>query len=286
MAKNYLAGVFGKPAASTPVTDQTKEHQVRNEAGGFVYSADGWTLLSRFLILGSEGGSYYAGELKMARENARSVEALIQADGLRVVRTIVEVSRAGRAPKNDPALFALAMCASFGDAPTRAAALAALPEVARIGTHLFTFAEFLDGMRGWGRGVRAAVGKWYTDKPAVDVAFQVAKYGQRNGWSHRDLLRLAHPKVAQGSAHDAVFHYATKGWESVGETPHPDRDLVLLWALERLRQPLNEAEVLKLIDDYRLPMELIPSEKQTAAVYERVAGRHHAEDTASPPVRN
>ncbi len=270
MATKYLASIFGKPTVSTPVTVQTKEHQIRNEAGGFVYSPDAWTLLHRFLILGSEGGSYYAREHAMTRENAKNVEALIEADGPRVVKAIVEISVAGRAPKNDPALFALAMCASFGDAETRAAALAALPAVARIGTHLFTFAEFLDGMRGWGRSVRSAVAKWYTDKPAADVAFQVAKYGQRNGWAHRDLLRLAHPKVAEDSAHNAVFHYATKGWESVGDTPHPDRDLVVLWALERLRRPTTEAEVLRMIDDYRLPMELIPSEKQTKAVYERM----------------
>jgi len=32
MAKNYLAGVFGKQAVSTPVTVQTQQHQVRNEA--------------------------------------------------------------------------------------------------------------------------------------------------------------------------------------------------------------------------------------------------------------
>ena len=229
MPKNYLAGVYGTPPASTPVTVRTKEHQVQNEAGGFVYSPDAWTLLNRFLILGSEGGSYYAGELKMARENAANVEALIKADGPRVVKTIVEISDGGRAPKNDPALFALAMCASFGDAKTRAAALAALPAVARIGTHLFTFAEYLDGMRGWGRGVRSAVAKWYTDKPAADVAFQVAKYGQRNGWAHRDLLRLAHPKVAEGSAHNAIFHYATKGWEfcrrCTASGPGPGRPL-------------------------------------------------------------
>src|SRR5438270_1011442 len=159
MVKKYLASVFGTPSVGTPVTTRTKEHQVRNEAGGFVYSPDAWTLLHRFLILGSEGGSYYAGELALTRENAKNVEELIKRDGLRVVNAIVEVSDGGRAPKNDPALFALAMSASFGDVQTRAAALEALPAVARIGTHLFTFAEFLEGMRGWGRGVRAAVSK-------------------------------------------------------------------------------------------------------------------------------
>src|SRR4051812_11504374 len=103
---NYLKRVFGRPAASSPVTVQTKENQIKNEAGGYVYGVDPMTMLRRFLVLGTEGGNYYAGEQAITRENATNVEALIKADGLAVVREIVAISEAGRAPKNDPALFA------------------------------------------------------------------------------------------------------------------------------------------------------------------------------------
>lgn len=34
---------------------------------------------------------------------------------------------------------------------------------------------------------------WYLSKPVDAVAYQAVKYRQRDGWSHRDLLRLAHP---------------------------------------------------------------------------------------------
>ena len=30
-------------------------------------------------------------------------------------------------------------------------------------------------------------------RPVDDVAYQAVKYRQREGWSHRDLMRLAHP---------------------------------------------------------------------------------------------
>ena len=70
----------------------------------------------------------------------------------------MRVSREGRAPKNDPALFALALAAGLGDEATRKAALEALPQVARTGTHLFQFASFVEGFRGWGRSLRRAVG--------------------------------------------------------------------------------------------------------------------------------
>src|SRR5262249_55525394 len=151
-----------------------------------------WTRLRRFLILGSEGGSYYASEWDLTRENAEAVERAVRTDGKRAVAEIVAVSCQGRAPKNDPALFALAPAAGVGDEQTRKAALEALPQVARTGTHLFQFASFVEGFRGWGRSLRRAVARWYAEQPADDLAYQAVKYRQREGVTHRDLLRLSH----------------------------------------------------------------------------------------------
>ncbi len=230
-----------------------------NSAGGYTFAVDDWTRLTRFLVLGSEGGSYYASERKLSLENADAVKRCIAADGPRVVREIVAISEAGRAPKNDPALFALAMGAAFGDEDTRRQALAALPAVARIGTHLFHFAEYVDGMRGWGRGLRQAVGNWYAGMPADKLAYQAVKYGQRDGWSHRDLLRLSHPKP-QTEQHFALYHWLTQGWEGVGEMPHPDASLRLVWAAERAKTAGTAAQVAGLIRDYRLPREAVPTQ--------------------------
>ena len=46
--------------------------QVSNSAGGFAWAVDRWTRLDRFLILGSEGGTFYVGERELTRENAKS----------------------------------------------------------------------------------------------------------------------------------------------------------------------------------------------------------------------
>ncbi len=56
----------------TRVTKQSepmRSDQVENSAGGYVWAVDKWTRLRRFLILGSEGGSYYASEKKLTKEN-------------------------------------------------------------------------------------------------------------------------------------------------------------------------------------------------------------------------
>ena len=254
----YLKTVMNKKKTpqSQPIPGSA---MTANSAGGYTFAVDDWTRLARFLVLGSEGGSYYASERMLSLENADAVKRCIAADGPRVVREIVAVSEAGRAPKNDPALFALAMCAAFGDEDTRRQALAALPVVARIGTHLFHFAEYVDGMRGWGRGLRQAVGNWYTGMPADKLAYQAVKYGQRDGWSHRDLLRLSHPKP-ETEQHFALYHWLTQGWESVGEMPHPDAALRLVWAAERAKTAQSAAQIAALIREYRLPREAVPTE--------------------------
>ena len=60
------------------------------------------------------------------------------------------------------------------------------------------------GQPARGRGLRGAVADWYGSRPLRDLAYQGTKYAQRGGWSHRDALRLAHPK-ADGPERDACL---------------------------------------------------------------------------------
>lgn len=255
---SYLGTAYNKKVTpqSQPIPGT---NQIPNSAGGFAFPVDDWTRLRRFLILGSEGGSYYAAERTLTAENAAAVQRCIQADGERTVREIATISNAGRAPKNDPAIFALSLAASLGDEATRRAALDALPVVCRTGTHLFHFAQFVDGMRGWGRGLRAAVGKWYSEKSVKEVAYQAVKYGQRDGWSHRDLLRLAHPKP-DSDARRILYHWITQGWERIGDAPHDQKDLQIVWAMEKAKVPGTTAKtVAELVRTYELPREAVPT---------------------------
>lgn len=248
---------------SAPIPGST---QVANSAGGYAWPVDKWTRLDRFLVLGSEGGTFYIGERALTQENARSVVACVAEDGRRVVARSVEVSVAGRAPKNDPALFALAIAAGLGDADTKTAVWAALPKVARTGTHLFHWLQYMQAFRGWGRGARTAVARWYTDKSVEDVAHQVLKYPSRDGWAHRDVLRLAHPK-ATSAGHDLVFRYATKGWEGILTLPGVDgMDLVRrIEAVEALKYQAPGLAALT-IAQHGLTREMVPTELLVHAV--------------------
>ena len=233
---------------------------VLNSAGGFSFEVTDWVRLDRFLILGSEGGSYYATERKLTVENAEAVVRCVTLDGPETVRRIVSVSNAGRAPKNDPAVFALALAAAHGDAATKSAAYAALPKVCRTGTHLFQFAAVSNELRGWGRGLRQAVAAWYTNKEPRSLAYQAVKYQRRDGWSHRDLLRLAHP-IAGGELNDVLRWIARKpDAETVWtEVPSADAAVAPLYALDAAHKAETEGEIVRLIQDYRLVRECVPT---------------------------
>jgi 60 kDa SS-A/Ro ribonucleoprotein len=264
MAKYLKALASRQTPQSEPILGSS---QVPNSAGGYAWPVDDWVRLDRFLVLGAEGGSYYATERALSLENAQAVLRCVQADGPRAVARIAEVSEAGRAPKNDPAIFALAIAAAHGDDRTRRLALEALPRVCRTGTHVLHFAQFVEGFRGWGRGLRRAVAAWYA-QPAERLAYQAVKYQSRDGWAQRDLLRLAHPK-APTEQHQAIYQWITRGWEWVGDEPHPDPVLRQIWALERARRATTKEEVVRLIREYRLPREAVPTEwLGDAAVWE------------------
>lgn len=232
--------------------------QVPNEAGGYVWQVDDWQRLLRFLILGSEGGTYYASQKELTLQNAECVRQLLKQNGLRVVEVITEVSQAGRAPKNDPALFALAICMAEGDVLTRRAATAALPKVARIGTHLYHFVAYLRAMRGWGRIARKAVRDWFLEQDADRLAYQMVKYAQRDGWSGRDLLRLTHAKP-QNQQQNAVFKWAVRK-ELVPDAP------VMIRHAAAIEINPSEAVILKAVQD-GFPWEAIPSNRRTDAVW-------------------
>jgi 60 kDa SS-A/Ro ribonucleoprotein len=193
----------------TPQGQRADARQQANNAGGFTFTVDPLARAKRFLILGSDAGTYYQEAPDLTRDNAGVIVALAEQDGRALVDLIVDVSVGGKAPRQNPALFALAIAASIGPDESRAYALSKLSAVARTGTHLFLFARYVEQFRGWGRGLRKAVGNWYLERPVDELAYQVVKYRQREGWSHRDLLRLTHPVTAEAQRR-ALFDWIAR----------------------------------------------------------------------------
>lgn len=252
----------------TPQSRQADPRQVRNSAGAFTFHLDSLAQLRRFLVLGVDGGTYYATAPELALDNAQVVVELARSRGLELVNEVVAVSQAGRAPRQQPALFALAIAGGLGDAETRRAALDALPLVARTGTHRLTFVRYAEQFRGWGRVLKRGVADLYLTPPVGDVAYQVVKYRQRDGWTHRDLLRLAHPKVddshADAAERRALFDWICGRWT---EANVPTFDsLRVVEGYQRAFVERNPRTLATYVREYGLTWEMLPTE----ALNERV----------------
>jgi|CXWL01.1.fsa_nt_gi 60 kDa SS-A/Ro ribonucleoprotein len=262
---------------ATPQSKKASPKQKKNAAGGYTFVTSNWQRLDRFLIIGSDAPTYYIGKKALTTQNVDNLASCVKEDGVRVVNRIVEISDSGRALKNDPALFALAFCASSDNKEVKKAALSALPKIARTGTHLLHFVDYVEGFRGWGRSLSQAIADWYTSKKADSLAYQVVKYQSRDGWSQKDVIKLAHPKT-DDPAKDAVIRWIISGMEGckatertfkdrrsgkqiTQEIPRRDKDLPeLIVGFEKAKKASKDSEIVKLIRDYKLPREAVPTE--------------------------
>jgi 60 kDa SS-A/Ro ribonucleoprotein len=256
--------------------ERAKSTQTKNAAGGYTFQLDALGRLQRFLILGSEGGTYYANERDLTRDNVATLDGILDKAGeaIAAVRLIEEVSTQGRAPKNDPAIFALAyITANSKHDEVRAAAYKAMPRVCRTGTHLFQWADLMKklGSSLGSSGAKRAISRWYLEKDPQKLALQVTKYKQRSGWTHRDVMLQGHVHPPGGQSMDArvmrdVLQYAAKP-----DTVEFSKDsaIGLLYAAQALPYAKTEAEVVKLITEYKAPRELVPTEHlNSPAVWE------------------
>jgi 60 kDa SS-A/Ro ribonucleoprotein len=226
-----------------PLADgETQTHE-----GGIAFASDDWARLRRFLILGSESGSYYVGKADLTADNAAVVRRCLDADAVRTLIEIRTVSEEGRAPKNEPAIFALALAAAHPEKLTRMKAFAGMPTVCRTGTHFLHFVSYLQQLRKWSRMYRTAAGEWF-NRP--DLAYQAIKYQNRDGWSLADVLRLAHPKPTNDEQ-SAIFKWIVDG-ETGEHTPG-------LLTTVKLLQSGNVQSVSDTIREFRIPREAVPT---------------------------
>jgi 60 kDa SS-A/Ro ribonucleoprotein len=132
-------------------------------------------------------------------------------------------------------------------------------------------------MRGWGPGLRKAIARWYLEKPTDKLAYQLVKYQNREGWSHRDVLRVAH--VPSQSTLMRWVIGADAGTREVKNGPKGSEKVRVygpaLGALPELVAAFEEAKtddekaVVKLIRDRGLTREMIPTEMQKSpAIWE------------------
>jgi 60 kDa SS-A/Ro ribonucleoprotein len=251
----------------TPQVQRANARQVKNNAGGYVYQASHKSRLERFLILGVDGGTYYVKTPDLALQNVDFIRDHLSTNANEVIATVVEVSESGRAKSNSPALFTLALAMNT-DGVNKSLVSDAVQKVARTFTHLEEYAEYLENLGGWGRAKRNSIAEWYTSKTPSQLGYQMVKYRQRDGWTHRDLLRLSHPKGLS----NGLVNFALGKEYSVTEVPS------IVIGFDKVQVAKTEQQVIALIREYALPWEAIPTKwhkslKVWQAIFEQEMGQ-------------
>lgn len=249
-----VSSVSSTPQTEVPVG---KENDMKhNNAGGVSFVITPLQQFRRFLILGTEGGTYYQGESKLTADNLRNIVKIFSTEtGVGAVKMLAEVSDQGLAPKVSPTLFALALAFASKSLAVKREAQKVFSVVVRTHSHLLEFVSYVDELRGWGRLLKETVGHWYTYKGSNTTAFQTLKFRNRSGWTTKDVLRMAHPKPVS-EEQQSLFKYLVG--KDVEESKLPE--------LVRVFEATNSDEcsvneVVSLIKKYNLPREMISTTK-------------------------
>lgn len=252
-----------------------------NRAGGWGYHVTDEVLLRRFLILGTLEGSFYADGRELTTTAITGLDRLLEdGRGPWVVQTILDVSERGLAPKQQPAILALALALKTApDVETRRLASAAVARVCRTASTVASFSEALRGLcppagtegrnrartpikgRLQRKAVRGCFERWSNEHR---LALQVLKYRNREGWRPEDLALLSHVALADPAANDVLSWVfgkhpdhlnpqiaAYEDLKALAELPDADGD-------EEVRRSYTE-QAITLIREGRLPWECVPS---------------------------
>ncbi len=181
-----------------------KLNPVVNNAGGVSFAVGDKEKLERFLMIGTFGGTYYASEQKLTDAATATLIAMIKSSPKLVLDLTTKYVTERRLLKVDTALYILALATTHGDEATKSTAYSLIKTYCNTATHLFNFVSMVNDLRGWSKGLCRGVSSWYTSKTEDQLVYQWLKYRQRNGWTHRDVLRLSHP-TPNGDRQNLIF---------------------------------------------------------------------------------
>lgn len=249
-AKSY-ATTANQPSR---VSENTNPRKVKNtDGGGYVFEISERELFTRFLILGTIEGSYYESPEQMTKRGVGVMDSLIaQGDYNWMLDEIIAISEDRRAPKQSPAIFALAYLSTVKNSEFLSRLYVEMLRVCRTGSTFLEWVDVCNYLRGWGTGLQNACARWLQSRTPDELAYQIAKYPQRGGFSFRDVLRLC--KVSHwGHENNSVYAWVT-GREIEGELPH------ILKGVNAIKA-LNEKDgkgAASLIQEYGLTREMVP----------------------------
>ncbi|GFR79784.1 60 kDa SS-A/Ro ribonucleoprotein [Elysia marginata] len=257
-------------------------------------------LLARLVCTGSENGCYNALEKPDVSEEKTPCLAsfVTKESGLVAVRRLRRVFNHRSFISKEPLLYCLARIIrgtlvkdSHKEDEVREDAYTLAQDICETADDLFTFVDLhkkvAEPHKGWGRGMRNLVHRWYESKSPQALANHVTRVKSGRGWTHRDVIRQCHILPGKSKAASLVVHYLVNGKKEIEKHEETSEDsemaevLSLLRAVEALNasSPQEKELVRALIERHKLLYRQIPSKMfQLYETYEALLCHMPTED--------
>jgi len=235
--KFYTQKQAGTPQ-NQPIPGRETE-MIRGRSGGWMFKADIWRILRRCLLIGTAQNTYYADKRELTGDFVKVIKEAIALNPDLVAQEILYASN-GRAINNSAPILALVLL-SMGETPeAKLAFMEIFPQVVRTGSHFYEWLSYTKAMRGMGKVIREAGTQWLSREDVKGLAYQLLKYQQRQGFTHRDALRLFHVKPPTED-HNLLFQWVVKGWEEL-PSEIPSEAMAQIWWFEWLKRHPEETQ--------------------------------------------
>jgi 60 kDa SS-A/Ro ribonucleoprotein len=232
MTYNFFTNKQTQTPQTQPIPGREAE-MIQARSGAYTFDAGIWKMLRRCLLIGSSQNAYYATKHELTDDFVNTVKQAVIEDPARTAQEIVYASD-GKAINNSAPILALVLL-SMGETPAaKTAFLEIFLQVVRTGSHFYEWLNYTKSLRGMGKIIRTAGQSWLAKEDAKAVAYQLLKYQQRNGFTHRDALRLFHVQPPTKD-HELLYHWAVKGWDEL-PTEIPSIPLAQIWWYEWLKR--------------------------------------------------
>lgn len=227
---------FTNKQSGTPQTQPILGREVemiKGRSGGYTFDAGIWSMLRRCLLIGTAKSTYYALKKELTDDFVNVLVSAIASNPARVAEEIVYASD-GRSINNSAPILALVLLSMGETKEAKQAFQEIFPTVIRTGSHFYEWLSYTKSLRGFGKVVREAGKTWLSREDVKGLAYQLLKYQQRQGFTHRDALRLFHVKPPT-EEHRQLFEWVVKGWDEF-PTEIPTPALAQIWWYEWLKR--------------------------------------------------
>lgn len=219
--------------------------------------------VKRFLILGSETGTYYVSAVDLTKQYIKCLDEILNSNDRHALLDIIsEFEDLNKCKKKDTLIYALAKACTFKVSNKeyiqfRRSAYEIMLKVCKIPTYLFLFINYCkvinkstNSSSGWNNLHKNYISKWYNEKNVNDLLYLVTKYANRNGYTHRDVLRLSHVKP-KDETFNTVFKYIVNGIDN--------NSINFISDYENLKKTKEPKFVIEMIKKHNFVREHIPT---------------------------